>query len=109
MALFLINRSGTNLVIREGRTTIEVGGHLLLREGEETNHDLLDAVDRGWAEFAETAPSDTPEAPAVDVIKEHVAPLQGMTAEELKKEKASAKKETKMGKVSEAPSVAEAA
>lgn len=109
MALFLINLSGTNLVVREGRTTIEVGGHLLLREGEETNHDLLDAVDRGWAKFAETAPSDTPVTPMVDAIEKHVTPSQGMTAEELKEEKASAKKGAKPGKVPEATSVAEVA
>lgn len=90
---YLVNKLQTGLVMKAGYITIKQGGFVKILESDLEHPDILDAVNRGWAEVHSEEPDVSDLVQAPELVVEHEA-YQGMTAEELKASEAPVKKST---------------
>lgn len=82
-SFFVVNKTNTNLLLKNGYFRIDQGGYRQVREADLDHPDFQEAQERGFI----TVTNKEPEAKAMSVkVKpvEYVEPYRGLTAEELK-------------------------
>src|SRR5579859_7673928 len=87
---YLVNKLTTGLVMKAGYLTVKVGSFVKILEDDLKHPDVLDAINRGWADVHTTEPDVTqlPQAPKPII---EVEQYRGMTAEELQASNATEK------------------
>jgi hypothetical protein len=90
---YLVNKLPTGLVLKAGYISIKQGSFVKILESDLEHQDVLDAVNRGWAEVHSEEPDVSDLVKAPELVVEHEG-YQGMTAEELKASKTPEKKST---------------
>jgi hypothetical protein len=80
---YLVNKLATGLVLKAGYISIKVGGYAKIMESDLEHPDVIDAVNKEWAEVHSSEPdvSSLPKAPTPII---EVDSYRGMTADELK-------------------------
>ena len=79
---YLVNKLSSGLVMKGGYLAVKVGAFVKILEDDLKHPDVLDAINKGWAEIHTSEPdvSQLPQAPKPII---EVEQYRGMTAEEL--------------------------
>ncbi len=85
---YLVNKLQTNLTVKGGEIDIAVGGYATISENDLKDPTIEWVINpsRGWADVSDTIPKAAKKAGGIEI--DVTKPYEGMTADELKADKA---------------------